>query len=361
VYSPDAEPALFLGRGYTGHEHLPEFGLINMNARLYDPAVGRFLSPDPFVQAPDFSQSFNRYSYCLNNPLIYTDPTGEYFLIDDLIAAIIGGTVNLVTNIIQGNIHSIGQGFASFGVGAAGTWAGLYAGPIAAGAIIGAGNSFVNQGFGNNGNWNWGNISGQQVFFNGIMGGVTGQLGASLGQAISPYVSNLTSGIGGQAVQQAITQGITGSAVGFTMGTGLSLLNGESWNDALKAGGQGALMGFGIGTATGLASGLRSAYKAGENPWTGKKIIDNSSNSTITNNHGYEYDPRVRMRALDDPTSHNFPYSFDESILSTTPIVKPDGYLIYRLEGTMNGINGYYEIGVNKGIIDHRFFRPIKW
>ena len=66
-----------LQRGYTGHEHLPEFGLINMNARLYDPVLGRMLSPDPYVQAPDFSQSFNRYSYCLNNPLIYTDPTGE--------------------------------------------------------------------------------------------------------------------------------------------------------------------------------------------------------------------------------------------------------------------------------------------
>jgi hypothetical protein len=48
-----------------------------MNARMYDPAVGRFLSPDPFVQAPDFSQSFNRYSYGLNNPLKYTDPSGE--------------------------------------------------------------------------------------------------------------------------------------------------------------------------------------------------------------------------------------------------------------------------------------------
>ncbi len=65
-------------RGYTGHEHLPEFDLINMNGRLYDPILGRFLSPDPFVQMSDFSQNFNRYSYCLNNPLKYTDPNGEF-------------------------------------------------------------------------------------------------------------------------------------------------------------------------------------------------------------------------------------------------------------------------------------------
>ena len=46
------------------------------NARLYDPALGRFLSPDPYVQMPDFTQNFNRYSYCLNNPLKYNDITG---------------------------------------------------------------------------------------------------------------------------------------------------------------------------------------------------------------------------------------------------------------------------------------------
>ncbi len=78
IYAPGSEPALFLGRGYTGHEHLPWFGLINMNARLYDPALGRFLSPDPYVQAPDFTQNFNRYSYALNNPLKYNDSNGEF-------------------------------------------------------------------------------------------------------------------------------------------------------------------------------------------------------------------------------------------------------------------------------------------
>jgi RHS repeat-associated protein len=94
VYAVGSEPTLFLGRGYTGHEHLTAFGLINMNARLYDPAVGRFLSPDPYVQAPDFTQNFNRYSYCLNNPLRYTDPSGELTW-NDVIAGIslIGGII----------------------------------------------------------------------------------------------------------------------------------------------------------------------------------------------------------------------------------------------------------------------------
>jgi RHS repeat-associated protein len=68
-----------IDRGFTGHEHLDEFDLINMNGRVYDPILGRFLSPDNYIQAPEYSQSLNRYSYCLNNPLVYTDPSGEFF------------------------------------------------------------------------------------------------------------------------------------------------------------------------------------------------------------------------------------------------------------------------------------------
>ena len=64
-------------RGFTGHEHYAGLKVINMNGRLYDPVIARFFSPDNFVQAPEFTQSYNRYSYCLNNPLQYTDPSGE--------------------------------------------------------------------------------------------------------------------------------------------------------------------------------------------------------------------------------------------------------------------------------------------
>ena len=76
-----------LQRGYTGHEMLNEFDIINMNGRLYDPVLGRFFSPDNYVQAPGNSQNFNRYSYCLNNPLKYNDPSGNVFVIDDTVIA----------------------------------------------------------------------------------------------------------------------------------------------------------------------------------------------------------------------------------------------------------------------------------
>lgn len=63
-------------RGYTDHEHLDNLGVVHMNGRVYDPVLGRFLSPDPMVQAPFDTQGLNRYGYVRNNPLRYTDPSG---------------------------------------------------------------------------------------------------------------------------------------------------------------------------------------------------------------------------------------------------------------------------------------------
>ncbi|MFZ5942320.1 MAG: RHS repeat-associated core domain-containing protein [Bacteroidota bacterium] len=80
-WSETAENPLYADIGFTGHEDLAEFKLINMSGRVYDPVLGRFLSPDPYIQVPEFPWGFNRYSYCLNNPLVYTDPDGDCFLL----------------------------------------------------------------------------------------------------------------------------------------------------------------------------------------------------------------------------------------------------------------------------------------
>lgn len=85
---PRADDLMF-DRGYTGHEHIKGTGLINMNGRLYDPLTSSMISPDNNIQMPDFTQNFNRYSYCLNNPLTYTDPDGNSFVESALIFYII--------------------------------------------------------------------------------------------------------------------------------------------------------------------------------------------------------------------------------------------------------------------------------
>ena len=66
-------------RGFTGHEELASVGLVHMNARVYDPALGRFLSPDPVVQFAHDGQAHNRYAYARNNPLKHVDPSGHVF------------------------------------------------------------------------------------------------------------------------------------------------------------------------------------------------------------------------------------------------------------------------------------------
>ncbi|MGK3979631.1 RHS repeat-associated core domain-containing protein [Sorangium sp. So ce118] len=63
-------------QGFTGHESDDELGLVNLKGRIYDPRIGRFLTTDPIVSIPFFGQSWNPYSYVLNNPLAYVDPGG---------------------------------------------------------------------------------------------------------------------------------------------------------------------------------------------------------------------------------------------------------------------------------------------
>jgi RHS repeat-associated protein len=131
----------WLYRGFTGHEHLPQFGLINMNGRLYDPLVGSMLSPDNNVQMPDYTQNYNRYSYALNNPLRFTDPDGEVIWAAVLAGAIIGGILNVGIEGAKGNVNSFGTFLKSFGLGALqGALVGLGAPSVAAavGNVAGA-------------------------------------------------------------------------------------------------------------------------------------------------------------------------------------------------------------------------------
>lgn len=114
-------------RGYTGHEHMPQFHLINMNGRLYDPELGRMLSPDNVVQDGGYSQNYNRYSYAYNNPLRYTDPDGNEIVSAMIIGAFIAVGSNAVSNTLshkpfwqgagQAALIGAASGAISFGVG----------------------------------------------------------------------------------------------------------------------------------------------------------------------------------------------------------------------------------------------------
>jgi RHS repeat-associated protein len=127
-------------RGFTGHEQLDDVGLVHMNGRLFDPNTGRFIQPDPMVQNPDNLQNYNRYGYCYNNPLNCTDPTGQFFGIDDLLVyAIIATVFADVTGLIDSRtarmLLSIEVGAAL--PGSSGLLAGVVDNPVAQAAIAG--------------------------------------------------------------------------------------------------------------------------------------------------------------------------------------------------------------------------------
>ena len=102
----------WLYRGYTGHEHLERFALINMNGRMYDPVQGRMMSADNYVPGTFSTQAFNRYSYAHNNPLTFIDPDGNHpaavvILVAAAKAAAIATTVYLTTNLLFGDPDNI--------------------------------------------------------------------------------------------------------------------------------------------------------------------------------------------------------------------------------------------------------------
>jgi len=191
-------PEPIFDRGFTGHEHLYSFGLINMNGRIYDPLVSRMLSPDNFIQAPGFSQSFNRYSYVWNNPLIYTDPSGEIALP------------------------------VFFGI-----FAGMYQGAmIASNSQMSFGGAMAT------------------IVAGGIIGGLTGLAGGYAGQFVSGWLGVATT-TGGSIATGAAVGASTGFTTGFIGGTGYAWIGGAGFGEGLQAGlvagGYGALGGAVIG------------------------------------------------------------------------------------------------------------------
>ena len=110
-----------------------------MNGRIYDPTLGRFLQADPHIQAPENSQSYNRYAYVLNNPLSYTDPSGYFFSklwkkIKPFIGAIAAVVVSIYCQVCGATMWNAAMTGAAIGAGSAA----INGGNILKGALIGA-------------------------------------------------------------------------------------------------------------------------------------------------------------------------------------------------------------------------------
>ncbi len=257
IYGDGQQPELFLGRGYTGHEHLNWFGLINMNARLYDPVHGRFLAPDPYVQAPDFTQSFNRYGYAWGNPLIYTDPDGEFIF--TALLSVIPGIGTAIGAIID-----------------AACW----------GAVIGGGVYTASAALSPGGlsqNWNSNNFW-RSVGIGAVSGAVTGGMGLlapSFSVSSTSFSANLPTYLGkaGWASLTAITA------------TGAGMLTNDWLDDGkINTPGRNYLKGMGL---AGLTAGMFSFGGSVYDYSTWDKLSATEKMTKIQNKFGsnVQYDP----------------------------------------------------------------------
>jgi RHS repeat-associated protein len=226
---------MFFDRGYTGHEHLHGVGLINMNARLYDAKLHRFLQADNFVSDPKNTQKYNRYAYCLNNPLSHIDPSGnEPITLTILAIAMISTAVSTTFVYIATNLY--------------------YGTPITTGGIIG---SFV---------------------MGAISGAITCGIGSAVGTIANFYVRatvealahGLVQGVISDARGEKFSQGfntavlssISASAFGRWGGTFAKSLGGQAFFGALAGGAGARLSGgnFWQGAVTGASIAVFNHY-----------------------------------------------------------------------------------------------------
>ncbi len=222
-----------------------------MNGRVYDPQLGRFLSADPFVQLPANSQSYNRYSYALNNPLKYTDPSGYFFgkvfkAVRKLVrkaAKAIFSIVKPAYNFLAQNelayaIAQIAVTFVAPGYGnallAAGTtyaatgdgWAALKAAAISYGSSLA---------FRQLGGMDWGFA---KIIAHGVVGGVVSELsggrfkdgfiGAAVVQAFAPAIGRIGGGTAAYKPHRVVAAAVLG-------GTAAALGGGKFANGAVSA------------------------------------------------------------------------------------------------------------------------------
>ena len=175
-------------QGFTGQEHLDNLDLIHMGGRIYSPALARFVSPDPFVQYAGYSQSHNRYSYVLNNPLRYIDPSGYWSLggaISDFFGAVGKAAGNVLDVVVGKPLSWIGEQLSKAGHWLGQNWrtvaiiaatvalgpAGGYLSAFLIGAAIGGASAALYGG------------SMEDILRGAILGGITGVLFYGVGSA----------------------------------------------------------------------------------------------------------------------------------------------------------------------------------
>ena len=277
---------------YQGKEWNPaaSFNVYDFGARLYDPALGRWISQDPMAEK---YYLHSPYLFCAGNPLRFVDPKGTEI------------------DWYRNNETGIAEFFEG-------------GGEIEGYSRIGESISVSNAEDGGFDNY-YQNVkvsttdmpvnAKQQILSDK---GMTGRYLSSQ-SGLSDYSrSSLLMGSIHQGQQDFLNHPVTQTVITNLFGLILS----------------------GIG---GTVSSSISFYRAQQNSF-----------------NSYHYAERVFQRAVQDPLFHDFPKQLDKLIMKSKPVVRPDGFRLYKASGSINNTLGNYEIGIYNGQITHRFFNPIK-
>jgi RHS repeat-associated protein len=262
-------------RGYTGHEDLQKFALVNMNGRIYDPTLGRMLSPDNYTH--EGTQGYNRYAYVYDNPLKYTDPSGD---VPFLFIALVGAVINLTAN---SEAVAKGDGWTFFGY-----------------AAIGAASSLASAG-----------------------------VGAGIGSLLGTtgFIAGAASGAGG------------GFTSGFIAGTGNAVMQGS--NDPLGAGLKGGIGAALLGGVIGGVVGGIDAATSDRNFWTGNANQYDIAPALTAQNGGdaatqYQYDSRTSsnpgMTAANTGEKYSY-YKPENGVYGITNRINPGKYIKVPIDG----------------------------
>ena len=230
--SADLQP--FLNLGFSSNDYIDDERLVFFKGRLYDSVFARFLSPDPFIQEPYNIQNLNRYSYSLNNPFKYNDPSGYFFsklwkiitnpkLIIAVIAAV--ATAGALAPVAA----SIGAAVTSSTIGAS----------IVSGAVMGAGSGFTSSLILSDGNLN-------SALKGALVGGISGGIGAGIG-AIGSSATKVFSDPSVKLAGEAVFNGVKNRLSGKNFFEGFDL----------------ALLSFGAGQAYQKIVGYDTTYESG--------------------------------------------------------------------------------------------------
>lgn len=241
-------PSFFIGRAVEA-----ELGIVLLGTRLYDPAVGRFLSPDDLVlnRPEGFSQGsqlLNPYAYGINNPVRFRDRSGRFVWIPVLVGVAVGAFLGYQTAKEHGTNPWVGAligGFVGGVTGGYGGWAMLGAAGKAA-AISGAMSVVSNQG--QIGPYFWSSVSAGFLF--GAVGHVIPD-GVVAGKGAWVNTQNIAIEVG----RNALLGGLQGAIHAH-------LTNGDVWDEFAKGALKGALI---AGAKIGVA-GVRYDALAGPDP-----------------------------------------------------------------------------------------------